>query len=276
MGDVAVGGFDGGSTINRVSPVPYYLQLADHLREQISAGTIAVGERLPSESELSTGSKLSRATVREALRLLEEQGWVSRIARRGAFASMPSQHGWLLQGRAGFFEDEVEGRQRSVTTHVIRAEQAELPAAAAEALHLPQGSAGYVLERLRKLDGKIALFSVNYLPTRIGALVARSDVPTGVGSLNSTLRRAGCAVAGASRTVEAVAAEGELADRLRVKPGTPLLKIKSTTWDANLVAFDHHEVWVRSDVVHVEIQVGAPAPAQHLPPSPEIGRIISP
>jgi len=133
-----------------------------------------------------------------------------------------------------------------------------------------------VLERLRELDGKIALFSVNYLPTQIGALVARSDVPTGEGSLNSILRRSGYAVAGASRTVEAVAAEGALADRLQVKPGTPLLKIKSTAWDANLAAFDHHEVWVRSDVVHVEIQVGAPATAQQVSPSPEIGRIVSP
>ena len=276
MGDVTMGRSDGGSAIDRISPVPYYLQLADHIRERIAAGAIDVGERLPSEGELSVSSKLSRATVREALRLLEEQGWVSRVARRGAFASRPAQHGWLLQGRAGFFEDEVEGRQRRVTTHVIRAELVELPAAAAEALQLPAGSAGYVLERLRELDGKIALFSANYLPTQIGALVSRSDVPTGAGSLNSTLRRAGYTVAGASRTVEAVAAEGELADRLRVKPATPLLKIKSTAWDANLVAFDHHEVWVRSDVVHVEIQVGAPAAAQHLPPSPEIGRIVSP
>jgi GntR family transcriptional regulator len=276
VGDVAMGRSDVGSAINRVSPVPYYLQLADHIREQISAGTIDVGERLPSEGELSVSSKLSRATVREALRLLEEQGWISRVARRGAFASMPVQHGWLLQGRAGFFEDEVEGRQRRITTHVIRAELTELPAAATEALQLPAGSAGYVLERLRELDGKVALFSVNYLPTQIGALVARSDVPTGEGSLNSILRSAGYAVAGASRTVEAVAAEGALADRLQVKPGTPLLKIKSTAWDANLVAFDHHEVWVRSDVVHVEIQVGAPAPAQHVSPSPEIGRIVSP
>jgi GntR family transcriptional regulator len=267
---------DGSATINRISPVPYYLQLAERIRQQISTGAIAMGDRLPSEGELATSWNLSRATVREALRLLEEQGWIVRVARRGAFASMPPQHGWLLQGRAGFFEDEVEGRQRRVTTHVLRAEQAPLPQAAAEALQLPPGSHGYILERVRELDGKIALFSVNYLPPQIGMVVSRSDVPSGAGSLNSTLRRAGYDVAGASRTVEAVAAQGELTDRLQVRAGSPLLKIKSTSWDANLVAFDHHEVWVRSDVVHVEINVGAPAPTQHVSLSPEIGRIVSP
>ena len=269
-------GSDGTDAINRISAEPYYLQLAERIRQQISAGALAMGDRLPSEGELANTWNLSRATVREALRLLEEQGWIIRIARRGAFASMPPQRGWMLQGREGFFEDEVQGRRRQVTTLVLRAEQAPLPAAAVEALQLPTGSHGYVLERLRELDGNVALFSINYLPPQIGTLVSRSEVPTGKGSLNAILRKAGYAVAGASRTVEAVAADGEIAERLQVPAGAPLLKIKSTSWDADLVAFDHHEVWVRSDVVHVEIQVGAPAPAQVSSPSPEIGRIVSP
>jgi len=266
----------GTDAINRTSAEPYYLQLAERIRAQISVGALAMGDRLPSEGELATTWGLSRATVREALRLLEEEGWVTRIARRGAFASMPAQRGWLLQGREGFFEDEVDGRRRLVTTQVLRAEQAPLPDAAAEALQLPTGSHGYILERLRQLDGKVALFSINYLPPQIGTLVSRSDVPSGEGSLNATLRRAGYAVAGASRIVEAVAAQGEIAERLRVPAGSPLLKVKSTTWDAQLVAFDHHEVWVLSNVVHVEIQVGAPAPSHSSSPSPEIGRLASP
>jgi GntR family transcriptional regulator len=267
---------DDGTTINRVSPVPYYLQLAERIRGQISSGALATGDRLPSEGDLATAHDLSRATVREALRQLEEEGWVTRIARRGAFASMPQQRGWLLQGREGFFEDEVEGLQRRVSTHVLRAEEAELPRSATDALQLAVGSRGYILERLRELDGKTALFSVNYLPPKIGVAVARSDVPSGGGSLNTTLRRAGYAVAGASRTVEAVAAQGEIANRLQVFVGTPLLKIKSTAWDHGLVAFDHHEVWVRSDVVHVEILVGAPAPRQQSAAAAELGRIVSP
>lgn len=262
--------------VNRVSPVAYYLQLTEWLQNQIASGRLPVGERLPSEGDLATTHKVSRATVREALRLLEEQGWVVRVARRGAFASMPEQRGWLLQGREGFFEDAVEGRQRRVTTHVLRAEQAMLPEPAAEALHLPTGSQGYILERVRDLDGHLALFSVNYLPAEIGNAVARSDVPSGAGSLNSTLRKAGYAVAGAFRTVEAVPAQGEIADRLKVKAGTPLLKIRSTSWNSDLMGFDHHETWVRSDVVRVEIMVGTPPAAQGASVSPEIARIPSP
>ena len=261
--------------INRTSAEPYYLQLAARLRARIGDGSITMGQRLPSESELARLWDLSRATVREALRLLEDQGWVVRIARRGAFASMPQGRGWMLQGREGFFEDEVEGRRRQVTTRVLRAEIAPLPQTACEALQLPDGSHGYVLERLRELDGSVALLSINYLPSHVGTAVARSDVATGEGSLNALLRRAGYAVAGAARTIEAVAAAGSVAERLRVETGKPLLRVVSTSWDNNLVAFDHYEVWVISDVVRLEVQVGA-APQSTGIPAVNIGRFENP
>ncbi|MDV9172872.1 GntR family transcriptional regulator [Streptomyces sp. W16] len=269
-------GSNSAQAIDRISAEPYYLQLAERIRDQISTGAVAAGDRLPSEGELAATWNVSRATVREALRLLEEEGWVARIARRGAFASMPPRRGWLLQGREGFFENEVAGHQRRVTTQVLRAEKATLPTHSAEELHMAPGSDGYILERLRKLDGKVALFSANYLPPLVGELVSRSDVPAGEGSLNNTLSKGGYTVAGASRTVEAVTARGKVADLLQVPDGAPLLKVRSTSWDTHLVPFEHHEVWVRSDVVHVEIQVGAPAPTRTASPSPEIGRLVSP
>ncbi|WP_171024199.1 GntR family transcriptional regulator [Microbacterium sp. 5K110] len=51
-------------TIERVSPVPYYEQLFEILRDRIAQGDIAEEERLPSELELCREFGLSRATVR--------------------------------------------------------------------------------------------------------------------------------------------------------------------------------------------------------------------
>ena len=46
--------------------------LAEHLRETILRGELAEGSPLPTERELGERSGLSRASVREALRILEE------------------------------------------------------------------------------------------------------------------------------------------------------------------------------------------------------------
>ena len=69
-----------------------YEQLADQLRELIVSGGLAQGERLPTETLLSAEVGVSRATVREALRLLAAQGLIrtSRGAGGGSFVTMPS------------------------------------------------------------------------------------------------------------------------------------------------------------------------------------------
>ncbi len=58
--------------------------LADVLREQILEGQLGEGASLPSERELAQRSGLSRATVREALLILEVEGLVTtRTGRNG-------------------------------------------------------------------------------------------------------------------------------------------------------------------------------------------------
>lgn len=65
--------------------------LATALRERILSGEIAEGEALPSERDLVEQAKLSRATVREALRILEVQGLLTIKQGRtgGAFVRRP-------------------------------------------------------------------------------------------------------------------------------------------------------------------------------------------
>ena len=57
---------------------PRYELLADHLLGQITSGKLPIGARLPSEFELCDKHGMSRGTVRQALRCLEDVGMISR------------------------------------------------------------------------------------------------------------------------------------------------------------------------------------------------------
>ncbi len=58
--------------------------LADHLRQRILDGELTPGEMLPAERLLAEQSRLSRTSVREALRILEIEGLVAtRPGRNG-------------------------------------------------------------------------------------------------------------------------------------------------------------------------------------------------
>ncbi len=59
-----------------------YEQLADLLRERIMSGDLREGERLPSETDLAAQAGVSRSTVREAFRTLQEAGLIERSSPR--------------------------------------------------------------------------------------------------------------------------------------------------------------------------------------------------
>src|ERR1700757_4882702 len=67
--------------------------LADDLRERILRGDFPEDTALPPERELVNQTRMSRATVREALRILEVQGLVRIKTGRagGAYVDRPGQ-----------------------------------------------------------------------------------------------------------------------------------------------------------------------------------------
>ena len=64
-----------------------YYTLMEVLKEQILSGTIKPGEKLPSENELTRQYDLSRHTVRKALSLLENEGYITAYHGKGTFCS---------------------------------------------------------------------------------------------------------------------------------------------------------------------------------------------
>jgi GntR family transcriptional repressor for pyruvate dehydrogenase complex len=87
-----------------------YDQLAGLLRERITSGDLRVGDRLPSESALAEQAGVSRSTVRESLRILEQGGLVERSSPRIMVVADRSEG-------PGFRELRSALRQHNVTFH---------------------------------------------------------------------------------------------------------------------------------------------------------------
>ncbi len=63
--------------------LPKYKKLAETLIQKIESGRLSIGDKLPGELDLMAQYKVSRFTVREALRVLEQAGRVSRERGNG-------------------------------------------------------------------------------------------------------------------------------------------------------------------------------------------------
>lgn len=244
------------NTIERDSPIPFYFQLSELLEHEIISGRWTSGFRLPSEPALSQHFGLSRTTIRQALGRLEQEGLISRRKGQGTFVSESQPRSWLLQSSGGFFQEEVERGGRLVTSVVLRSvTRGSLPSWATVALGLA-GAEGATLERVRSIDGLVAMYNVNHLPPGIAELVLPLDDPNE--SLYQRLKeRAGVESAGGRRVLEAVRAEERLARLLEVPLGAPLVFIESVSWDRNLRPFDCYQTWLRTDRMKIDIQVAS-------------------
>jgi GntR family transcriptional repressor for pyruvate dehydrogenase complex len=123
--------------------------LANELRERILAGEYVEGTPLPPERELVVQTRMSRTTVREALRILEVQGLIRIKAGRagGAFVTKPGG-----ESVASSLDLLIRGRQlRLASVHETR-EAVEPSCARLAALHRTTGDLG----RLEQANEAIA------------------------------------------------------------------------------------------------------------------------
>jgi GntR family transcriptional regulator len=70
---------------------PHYVQVAEQLRNEIQAGTLAPGDALPSEPELAARFNLSRTSVRNAIKQLRDWGLVRAEQGRGTYVRKQRQ-----------------------------------------------------------------------------------------------------------------------------------------------------------------------------------------
>ncbi|MBZ0297722.1 MAG: GntR family transcriptional regulator [Anaerolineae bacterium] len=70
------------------SAPPLYVQVAAILRQRFLSGDVHEGDPLPSEKALCAEFSIARGTLRQALRLLEEEGYLRREQGRGTFITL--------------------------------------------------------------------------------------------------------------------------------------------------------------------------------------------
>ena len=64
---------------------PIYAQIVDGYREQIQAGILQPGEKLPSVRELAVQLSINPNTIQRSYRQLEALGWIATVPGKGCF-----------------------------------------------------------------------------------------------------------------------------------------------------------------------------------------------
>jgi GntR family transcriptional regulator len=144
------------------------LQLRDQIRSMMKEKYFRAGDQLPSEESMASTFLVSRTTVREALKLLEEEKVI--IVRHGL--------GRFVTGDPADFLTEDLSRLESVTemaaalgisieTDVVNLRTVPAAGIIQARLNLQPGEPVYILERARKTGGETVIFSIDMFPAQI-------------------------------------------------------------------------------------------------------------
>jgi GntR family transcriptional regulator len=239
---------------------PLAWRAASAIRAGVQTGQWRVGERLPSEPQLALDLGISRATLREALRLLISDGLLHRRHGVGTFvARVPTPT--IDRGIDELFSltDAIEqlGYKASVGAHRATVERASADLTAE--LRLPMGAELCHLRRTRLADGRPVILCDDYLPMTllagqgIGADAMAAEVAER-GSLYAWLEeRLELRVDSALTRIEPVAADRETAPALRVPKGSALLRLRQTHYTPDGSAVLYSENLHNSDVIHFHV-----------------------
>src|SRR5207249_5521311 len=130
----------------------------DELAGRITPGAIPHGSRLPPEPQLASELGVSRATLREALRSLEEDGFVTRRRGAGTYAMHRPRLRNNLDINFGVTEAIRSAGMRPGTVDV-KVRIAPASDDEAEALDLSTGEPVVVVDPVRTADERRVVFS---------------------------------------------------------------------------------------------------------------------
>ncbi|HCM9318928.1 TPA: GntR family transcriptional regulator [Enterobacter roggenkampii] len=141
---------------------PMYRQIADALREKISAGELKPGDALPTESSLQEAFNVSRVTVRQALKLLTEEQIVESIQGSGTYVK-EERVNYNIYQLTGFYEKLAD---RNVDTHseVSIFEVLKADAKLAEKLNLSHDDKVWHVKRVRFIKQKPVNLEETWMP----------------------------------------------------------------------------------------------------------------
>jgi GntR family transcriptional regulator len=210
------------------------------------------GDPFPTDQTLVREFGVSRETVREALRGLAKDGWITRHRGTGTV---------VARGRRQVADRRITGLGESLSdltddtrTAILKKGIVRVPLDVAGFLNLQPEEATYRIIRVRSFERLPLSYIETYMPIDVGLKIAklhleRSSVMT---ALKSELKMPFREI---QQTIEAIIADAEIATVLKVAVGSPLLlltRVLVLTGDGRIVLFRSH---YRADRYYYTVQL---------------------
>ena len=233
---------DDQTVINRGSSMPLHTQFRAYLLGLIERGELRSGQKLPTEKDYAEQLGVSLAPVRQAILDLVTEGYLSRTRGKGTFVreSKVDEKIAILSS----FTESMRAKGLEPDVRILHWGLVAAPSAVAGALGTQERKL-LLIRRLALVDGQPAALIDAYVSARMFPKLLRKELYGG--SLYRTLEALyGVLPVRATSTIEVSRIQDD-AELLGVAPGTPVLQVEGTTFDASDRPVEFSRVTYRAD-----------------------------
>lgn len=243
------------------SPYPKYLEVENFLRHRIEEDLVP-GDTIPSEASLMQNFRVSRVTVRRALKRLEQEGLIRRQQGKGTFVE--ARPATYARSELDSLKSGRKGANDGIEVKILEKIPVKASAEVANNLELSENDIVIRIKRLYYVDNFPVMYSTAHLPNRVGLLVLDEDLERNP-IINILMRKHKIALVEASQSISPVLADEELSTLLECRVGTPILRVDHVFFTTGRQPFNFARDFYRSDRYRIRvIQSSRPARSSRL------------
>ena len=208
---------------------PLYKQLEKYIRSAIVSGELKPGDKIETEEELSERFSVSRITVRNAISLLVEDGYLIKKQGKGTFVCQPKMERDLISMANFSLICEINGVRAG--SKMISMEMVKATPSDTRDLQIPDKSRVLSMKRVRYAGNDAVMIEKNYFPESYSFLLKEK---INNHSLYKLLKEKYNSIPTSSnKTIEITVASREDAMLLHIPYGSPLFHIRGIVYDQN-------------------------------------------
>jgi GntR family transcriptional regulator len=196
------------------------------LHERINTGQYTSGEKLPSESELSSELNVSRASIRSALAALASAGLISRKQGDGTYVTAKRPSLTSMASSVWEFKQIISAMGRKCSVRGLEVVQRKSTVEEETILELTPGEEVVSIKRFFYADENPIIYSINIIPASHilkSCKVDRMDLTKGLDDFVGSY--CDFKITGVNVELNAVLGEEELLKLLDIKRNVALLKL---------------------------------------------------
>jgi len=249
-------------TLQPDSPLPLHYQLEQAIQKEIAGGRWLAGEMIASERELMRLANVSRATVRQAIGTLIQQGVLESVHGRGTFVARPKLEQKLQAVYS--FSEQLRARGLSLQDRVLQRQTIPATPDLAALLGVETGERLIHLQRLRLLEGKPLLIESSYIPYSLCPGLLTDDLWDSL--YRMLTEKYDLPLVRSSDVLECVTADKAMAYHLQVPPGAPLMFVERVAYTRDELPVQVGRNHIRADMCRFRIDLSAEPTAVELKP----------